>query len=83
MSRVPNTNHYSFLNSKSFKRPVIAPVPKNMFIVEEVPIIASIVELPESCDLSDNADNDVDVMPRDTLGMFQSLTAAAAHVMIS
>ncbi|KAG1829835.1 hypothetical protein EV424DRAFT_1535542 [Suillus variegatus] len=83
LSRVPNTNHYSFLNSKSFKRPVTAPVPKNMFTVEEVPIIASIVELPESRDLSDNANEDVDVMPCDTLGMFQSLTAAAAHVMTS
>ncbi|KAG1896304.1 uncharacterized protein F5891DRAFT_1193330 [Suillus fuscotomentosus] len=71
LSRVPNTNHYSFLNSKSFKRPVTAPVPKNMFTIKEVPIIASIVELPESRDLSDNAE-DVDVMPRDTLGMFQT-----------
>ena len=82
MSRVPNTNHYLFLNSKSFKCPVTAPVPKNMFTVEEVPIIASIVELPESRDLSDNAEPD-DFMPHDTLGMFQSLTAAAAHVMTS
>ncbi|KAG1828912.1 hypothetical protein EV424DRAFT_1589978 [Suillus variegatus] len=30
-------------------------------------------EIPESHDLLDNAEDDVDVMPHDTLGMFQSL----------
>ncbi|KAG1893915.1 uncharacterized protein F5891DRAFT_1256836 [Suillus fuscotomentosus] len=80
---VPKPNDFSDLAEYFVrKRPVTAPVPKNVFTVEEVPIIASIVELPESRDLSDNAE-DVDVMPRDTLGMFQSLTAAAAHVMTS
>ncbi|KAG2059355.1 hypothetical protein BDR06DRAFT_967893 [Suillus hirtellus] len=39
-------------------------------------------ELPESHDLLDNAE-DVDIMPCNTLGMFQSLTAAAAYVMTS
>ncbi|KAG1847807.1 hypothetical protein C8R48DRAFT_779147 [Suillus tomentosus] len=68
--------------ANSFKRPVTAPVSKNTFTVEEVPIIASIVELPKSRDLSDNAESNYGA-PRDTLGMFQSFTAAAAHVMTS
>ncbi|KAG2061968.1 hypothetical protein BDR06DRAFT_1015995 [Suillus hirtellus] len=72
--------YYQKMDEKcSFKHSVKAPV----FTVEEVPAIASIVELPESRDLSDNAGEDVDVIPRDTLGMFQSLTAAVAHVMMS
>lgn len=82
MSWVPNTNHYTFLNSKSFKRPDIAPSPKNVFMVEEIPTTASIVEVPKSRDLSEDAKLD-DLTPRDPLGMFQSLTVAAAHVMTS
>ncbi|KAG1806847.1 uncharacterized protein HD556DRAFT_1436785 [Suillus plorans] len=86
VSRVPNTNHYTFLNSKSFKRPVTAPVTKKVFIVEDVPTTASIVEIPkepmnESCDLSEYAG--LNFIPNDPDRMFQNLTVAAAHVMTS
>ncbi|KAG2046446.1 hypothetical protein BDR06DRAFT_977478 [Suillus hirtellus] len=79
--KTDNTSHMAVPRPPHTNRgkcPVTTPIPKNMFTVEEVPIIVSIVELPESHDLLNNAE-DVDVMPRDTLGMFQSLTAAAAH----
>lgn len=87
MSQVPNINHYSFLNSKSFKCSVTAPIPKNVFMVEDIPTITSIVELPESpvpklCDLSKEPKHD-NFISCDTLGMFQSFAVAVVHIMTS